>query len=493
MTVCVNYVSAFVGRLMRRHVQGMGTSGGRVIAMQISSIRLGFACNSSSSHSILLKCTMPERAPETTYYGCDWFHLRSRDDKARYLAATLYGQLPGTLSARARIGVVYELLGVKLTSAEGEEPEVDHNSEITLPCKFGEQYFDEDFLSELNAYIVDNPDVTILGGNTDQDEDEGEDVPEFDGTKILTNLPRDRYQPLVCRKDGDWWVLFNRSTGGKVRLSFACNPASHRALTPELVDVKITDYCPHGCRFCYQMSTLHGLHAKHDDVIKSLTYEFERARVFEVALGGGETTAHPQFSDILHGFSLRGVTPNFTSYDMSWSMHDDLREAVIECAGGFAVSRIDDHKTLCRLKEWNDKHYSDGPCGTLNIPLGCYSEYEVRNAIMFCRENYVEFTLLGFKSTGRGHTFETFEYCRIMDVLKDSEIDRFGADTRFVEQFHDALVESGVSEKLIVGREGSHSCYIDAVRGLVGPSSFCDESEYTKLDVDRPFGMFPYA
>ena len=55
--------------------------------MHISSVRLGHANNSSSTHSILLNSKSAPRASGSGEFefGWDWFHIKDQDGKARYL------------------------------------------------------------------------------------------------------------------------------------------------------------------------------------------------------------------------------------------------------------------------------------------------------------------------------------------------------------------------------------------------------------------------
>ena len=133
---------------------------------------------------------------------------------------------------------------------------------------------------------------------------------------------------MVARYDSPHWVVFNRGTGAKVRLTFTtCPPGPYqdnpvtedtlkarkflkgpqvevtKAAAPELVDIKITDYCPFGCKYCYQGSTAKGTHAK-TDTINTLSYALGRMHVFEVALGGGEPTNLHEVLDAKNALGL---------------------------------------------------------------------------------------------------------------------------------------------------------------------------------------------
>ena len=156
----------------------------------------------------------------------------------------------------------------------------------------------------------------------------------------------------------------------------------------------------------------------------------------------------------------------------------------------FAVSSLHEIKGIALWND-NDRAYK-GPLGTLQIPLGCYDEKSIRKALEGAHALNVPVTLLGYKNHGRGETFEAKSYSWILDILSDMEgWEKLGADSVFVEQFGTILKERGVSEKLMVNREGAFSCYIDAVAMKGGASSYTKELH----DVDRGkvFGRFPYV
>lgn len=61
-----------------------------------------------------------------------------------------------------------------------------------------------------------------------------------------------------------------------------------RASVPELVDIKITNYCPFACEFCYQDSTAKGKHASFEE-LQYIATTLSEMGIFEVACLDGET------------------------------------------------------------------------------------------------------------------------------------------------------------------------------------------------------------
>lgn len=116
---------------------------------------------------------------------------------------------------------------------------------------------------------------------------------------------------------------------------------------PEFYDVKLTGKCKGKCPWCYmdsKESDEHYVNAiqKIKDYFEPMT---ENQRPFQVALGGGEPTGHPDFVDILKTFHDLGIEPNYTTNGMwldkentdpvtSWG----ILRATKEYCGGVAVS-----------------------------------------------------------------------------------------------------------------------------------------------------------
>lgn len=118
---------------------------------------------------------------------------------------------------------------------------------------------------------------------------------------------------------------------------------------PETLDVAITNWCNFGCSYCYQDSTAADAHAPADHlerVIRSF-----RQPPYQVAIGGGEPTAHPDLPAMLYRARELGVVPNYTT--AGHIFRAEVIEATNEVGGGVAMT-FHAH----RGADWFVEHYA---------------------------------------------------------------------------------------------------------------------------------------
>jgi sulfatase maturation enzyme AslB (radical SAM superfamily) len=107
---------------------------------------------------------------------------------------------------------------------------------------------------------------------------------------------------------------------------------------PEFYDVKITNRCYGGCSYCYQSST--GRDYDFQDIPKKINDFFGpmslNERPFQVAIGGGEPTIHPEFRAICKAFDDLGIDPNYTTNGTH--LTDEILDVTEQYVTGVAVS-----------------------------------------------------------------------------------------------------------------------------------------------------------
>ena len=238
--------------------------------MFVHNVRYGFATNSSSTHSIVL-INKGERIlddDDSQEYGWEFFTCASETSKRQYLGQTAKHCL-------ARVHHLPNIDAAIIASAwAGVEvdPEgyIDHQSLITIPTskKWNDSVVSRDFFNDLLAFVL-RDDVAIVGGN--DNEDHRHPIIEGGRAKPITqywsddeidspvlNLMRENdSEYLRGRYDatGKFWSLFSTRNGTKIRTSFVEGANADKSEVPELVDIKITDYCKKGCYYCVAPNT----------------------------------------------------------------------------------------------------------------------------------------------------------------------------------------------------------------------------------------------
>lgn len=103
---------------------------------------------------------------------------------------------------------------------------------------------------------------------------------------------------------------------------------------PETVDVGISSYCNFACSYCYTDSGSSGRHAP-ADLAEKIIKGFD-APPYQMAIGGGEPTLHPDFPAILRRVRELGTVPNYTTNGSV--LKPEVVAATNEVCGGVAMT-----------------------------------------------------------------------------------------------------------------------------------------------------------
>lgn len=469
----------------------------KVQNFKLQNFRYGLATNSSSSHSIIY-VSDSQRVPAYDVDQCDgvqgygWgnFTLVTPEAKLEYIGQQVRSQLCRRVDDWVACAAASHITGVKVH----EDGYIDHESIFRFPVEFGSvtEGPSEKFILDFKKWLL-NESVVVIGGN-----DNGDDHPLYELNDETVNNPYtilkkvNSYNGLtVCRKDGDWWTLVNMKTGNKATFSFLNDAEALRPSAPELIDLKITDYCPFNCSFCYQDSTTEGQHAKYED-IAALLYSMSRMKVFEVAIGGGEPTLHPDFTKILEWARKLGVVPNFTTKSLGWIRGQNCKE-ILDLCGGFAysVSSVEEMEKFVEV--WEEAYEPDtdqGDKATIHYVMGTTDLSEFEKILKLAKEHRIKVTLLGYKTTGRGDQYSPHDYSNWIDTLKRIMAERWspsiGIDTVLAKEYEQDIVEKlGTPRWMFYVKEGWLSMYFDAVELKAGPSSFCDDDKYVYVPMKK--------
>jgi len=421
------------------------------LEIRIHNIRLGFATNSSGSHSLIylpgLTDDLSRLAPGR--YEDEPFVLASPEAKLPYVQLQL------------REAGVLEGLVLSEFGATEDDAYLESWSSWSAP---------ESMLLEIARWVMKQG-VAVLGG-----EGNASRHPLSDRTAIDPS----HYGHLSVRRDPlGFWTVFNSGYGAKLRLSFHRAGDPHvqpfRATWPELVDVKITDHCTQGCAWCYQDSKPGGRHAALSDLL-ALVPALQTAKVFEVVLGGGEPTQHPEFCAIVRALQQAGIQTAFTTRDLGWiSRRKGSQVAWDEVAWAVSVDDVEGVRAAYKAARGKVRYPA------IHIVMGSpASEPERLLAILSeCERKHLRAVLLGYKRTGRGATFQPQLADHWLHLA--SGVHWLAIDTVLASQYASELRRHGVPDWQYDTEDGRFSMYIDTVRGLCGPSSYSDEGELFPL------------
>lgn len=454
--------------------------------IKLHSLRLGFATNSSSTHSLVF---FPEGLKVNDDiangdFGFANFTAMSKETKSLYLAITL---------AKALISNGLDNDVVKMVCKEwvgivpSESDYIDHQSLIRIPNRYGSNFPDKQFFEELQKHLLQDR-LAILGGNDNDDEVH----PLMNQAQCCFNVPTTDfgYRQLTCRKDSSgFWTVFDQYDGKKIRFSFVENshvfPSPEKADAPELVDLKITDSCPFGCKFCYQNSTKDGKTAP-QTTASNMAYSLAELKVFEVAMGGGEPTMVPEFEHILDRYRKLGIVPNFSTKSLDWLRDPKRWPHIIEACGAFALSysKSDDNRIeeLLTLLDYNG---IDHKKASLQVIPELMDDFTFRRVLEVAGKNNLRVTLLGYKRKGRGKLVKPVQNTKsILETIhKTVNTPSIGIDTCLANMCQKELEKMKIPRYMYEVKEGKFSCYIDLVHGKIGPSSFCDDAEMMDIDL----------
>jgi len=446
--------------------------------MKIGNIRVGFATNSSSSHSIVIvkdpSKVKPIDSDNTGSFGWENFILTEPKSKIEYLAAQLYTSYQGTLGDKLAKLLIKDFFGSRLKI----DPDgVDHQSAISFPLTRDDKDMESEFVQEFTDFIT-KENVIIVGGNDNSDENA---VNNLETEHETIEFPSNYGSMWVKKQNDGWWTFFSKENGGKVTFNFNKDaPPLVKARTPDLIDMKITDYCEAGCAYCYQDSSKKGKHASLED-INNLLYSFKNMEVFEIALGGGEPTKHPQFSDIIKSIRDNNIVPNFSTRSFDWMSDPSIVTTVKNCVGkiGFSCSSRDDVSAL--IYHMKKAGFWSGDF-TVHYVLGSAPMVEYTKMLELMSLTGLNLLLLGYKEIGRGCNFTPYDNSEWWKGIKKHWVS-VGIDTSVAKQYKKELKKLSINEVMYFSEEGKFSMYVDAVEKKVGKSSFeKNPNDYTSIE-----------
>lgn len=252
------------------------------------------------------------------------------------------------------------------------------------------------------------------------------------------------------------------------------------------MDVKICNFCDRGCPFCHEGSTQDG---KFGDILNEKFIETLHPYQ-EIAIGGGDATAHPDLIPFLEKLKAQKVIANITVNQVHFEQKQDLIRKLVDekLIYGLGVSLVNPTESFINLV----KEYPNAVIHVINGVLKASDVAALDN-------NDLKMLILGYKHLRRGNDYfdsdafnikknQEWLYKNLGAILTKFKVVSF--DNLALEQLDvRRLLSDRQWEEFYQGEDGTSTYYIDMVERKFAKSSTAPfDKRYDLLDsVDEMF------
>lgn len=241
-------------------------------------------------------------------------------------------------------------------------------------------------------------------------------------------------------------------------------------LHPESMDVKITNFCDLGCKYCHESSTTKG---KHADLVKLKEKLKNLPAGVELALGGGNPLSHPELSEFLLWCKDRGLICNLTVNQGHLKKYkaELMKMLKEELIMGLGISITgDDYTEIRELKEISNNIVYHVIAG-VQEPSILDTLMEIGNCKVL---------ILGYKTFGRGVSYFSDDVTKKIQAW-DGEIIKYlgkcliSFDNLALDQLDiQSKLPKVMWDSFYMGDDFTFTMYIDAVNEEYAPTSRSD-------------------
>lgn len=237
---------------------------------------------------------------------------------------------------------------------------------------------------------------------------------------------------------------------------------------PENIDIKITNYCDAGCKFCHEDSTTSGRHA---DLKHYILYGFLTTLkpYTELAIGGGNPLDHPQLRMLLSYLRSRGIIPNLTVNQVHFEKNFNEISSLVKnnLIYGVGVSLVNPTDNFLSLIS----KIPNAVIHTINgvTTMKSYEKLGDKN---------LKVLILGYKMFRRGVNYYSETVRKNMNELSNniislmSKFDVLSFDNLAIEQLNmKSHLSSAEWDKFYMGDDGQFTMYVDLVNGVYAKNS----------------------
>lgn len=287
---------------------------------------------------------------------------------------------------------------------------------------------------------------------------------------------------LIGKYNNGTYHVMLFSDGTKVRM--APNDIFRPAFA-ENCDVKITDRCDGGCKFCYEGCTVNG---KHGDILNAKFIDTLHPFT-ELALNGNDLS-HPDLIPFLEKLQEKKVVANMTVNQMHFVRHYDFIKDLIDkkLIFGLGVSLVSATPEFVEM-------IKPFPNLVIHVINGILSEKDAE----VLKNNNLKLLILGYKQLRRGIEFyaqnsndvikkQKWLYGYMERIAEDFAVVSF--DNLAIEQLKiKRLMSEEDWEEFYMGDDGTVTFYIDLVENKFAKNSLSQERYDLLDDIDEMFNV----
>ena len=253
-------------------------------------------------------------------------------------------------------------------------------------------------------------------------------------------------------------------------LRFAINPKEliNELQYPEFYDIKVTGSCNGKCPYCYMDSKVEEHYYDIIEKTRSFFNNIPKEQLpFQVALGGGEPTSHPDFVKLLKVLKEEyDICPNYTTNGMFIESNcDEIKLVTKEFCGGVAVS-CHPHLELY-WEEAAELFYENGVKLNFHIIISDKESIDYFVKIYDNWKNKIDyFVLLPYGNQGRAEHKE-IDWKYLVDKLPSNQ-----SKIAFGANFYPYLMKGGHNIKVSLYEPEIMSKFLDLRDMQIHKSSF---------------------
>lgn len=285
---------------------------------------------------------------------------------------------------------------------------------------------------------------------------------------------------IVQYKNGNYTVIRDLDSGTLVKMN---DLDFLEADFPDSFDLKITNSCDMGCKFCHENSLPNG---KHGDIMNAKFINTLHPYT-EIAIGGGNPLEHPDLIAFLKKLKQLKMIPNMTINQVHFMKNKDLIKYLIdnELIYGLGVSLVSANESFIN-------EISKYPNAVIHVINGVHSVDELKKLY----DKGLKLLILGYKEFRRGKDYYSPEvikeknelYNNLKDLVRHFKVVSF--DNLALKQLDPKrLLSEEEYNRYYMGADGQSTMFIDLVKEEFSTSSTTPENKRHKL-LDNIIDMF---